>query len=61
MTPNYITMLLSTRTIVYLQLNLPQLFHYLEVVEVAMFYYYYYVSKYLHKNLRENFRYDIFK
>ena len=46
MTPNYIPMFLSTRTIVYIH----QLFHYLEVVEVAMFYYY--VSEFLHKILR---------
>ena len=36
MTPNYITLFLSTRSIVYI----PQLFHFLEVVEAVMFSYY---------------------
>ncbi len=53
MTSNYIIVFLSARTIVYI----PQLFHFLEVVEAAMFYYY--VSEFPHKILRGNFWYDI--
>ena len=49
-------MFLLTRTIAYI---LPQLVHFLEVVEAAMFYYY--VSEFLHKIIRGNFLYDIFK
>ena len=55
MTPNYITMFLSTRTMMYS----PQLFTFLQVVEAAMFYYY--VTEFPHKILRRNSWYEIIK
>ena len=49
---NYITMFLSTGTMVHLS----HLLHFLEVVEVAKFYYY--VSEFLWKIIRGYFWYD---
>ncbi len=51
MASNYITIFLSTRTMVYM----PQFAHYLEVVEAAMFVNY--VSEFLNKIVRGYFWY----